>query len=120
MDNKNKPFQNNGDEQPKMPRFNMNWIYIIIAISLAVLFFTGGGESLAQGSGSSKEARYTEFKAYVEKGYADNVVVNKADNTLRMYVKPKHIRTIFNKTAQQVGTSPYLEVQFGSVDELEK
>ncbi len=118
MDDKNK-YQPSDDNQPKMPRFNMNWIYIIVAVVLAILFFTGGGESLAKGAGSSKEVSYTEFKQYVEKGYAQKVEVNKIENTLKMYVKPAHIRTVFNKTAKEVGTSPYITVQFGSVDELE-
>lgn len=120
MDNNKRQPRNNNDDQPKMPKFNMNWIYIIIAVSLALLFFTGGGESLAQGSGTSKEVPYTDFKTYIEKGYAQNVVINKTDNTLRMYVKPKFIRNVFKQTAKQTGNNPYLTVQFGSVDELEK
>lgn len=120
MDNNKRQSRNNNDDQPKMPKFNMNWIYIIIAVSLALLFFTGSGESLAQGSGTSKEVPYTDFKAYIDKGYAQNVVINKTDNTLRMYVKPKFIRNVFKQSAKQTGNKPYLTVQFGSVDELEK
>ncbi|MBM6991980.1 MAG: ATP-dependent zinc metalloprotease FtsH [Prevotella sp.] len=121
MDNNNRQFPNSGgDNQPKMPKFNMNWIYIIIAVSLAIMFFTGGGDSLAKGAGASKETTYTEFKSYVEKGYAQSVVVNKTDNTLKMYVKPKFIRNVFNMSAQQVGNNPYVTVQFGSTDELER
>ena len=56
----------------------------------------------------------------MNKGYAERVVVNKSENTLRMYVKPKFIRNVFNLPAQQVGKNPYVTVQFGSVDELEK
>jgi cell division protease FtsH len=108
------------DNQPKMPKFNMNWIYIIIAASLAILFFTGTGESLAKGSGASKESTYTDFKSYVEKGYAQRIVINNNEKTLRMYVKPKYIRNVFNLSAKEVGSSPYITVQFGSVDELEK
>jgi ATP-dependent metalloprotease FtsH len=108
------------DNQPKMPKFNMNWIYIIIAASLAILFFTGTGESLAKGSGASKESTYTDFKTYVEKGYAQRIVINNNEKTLRMYVKPKYIRNVFNMSAKEVGSSPYITVQFGSVDELEK
>jgi cell division protease FtsH len=121
MDNKNRQFPNSGgDNQPKMPKFNMNWIYIIIAVALAIMFFTDSGRSLAKGSGASREATYTEFKKYVEQGYAQNVVVNKTDNTLKMYVKPKFVRNVFNMTAKQTGTNPYLTVQFGSTDELER
>ena len=111
------PRRNN---QPKMPRFNMNWIYIIVLIGLAVLFFTGGGDSLAQAAGISKDAKYSDFKTYVEKGYAQRIVVNKNDNTLKMYVKPKYIQNVFQQTAQQTGNDPYVNVEFGSVDELDK
>lgn len=120
MNNNKNQLQNNDDDQPKMPRFNMNWLYVYIAVLLATLFFTGGGDMLASGSGAGKEVQYTEFKTYVEKGYAQNVVVNKTQNTLRMYVKPKFIRNVFEKTAKQTGANPYVSVQFGSVDELEK
>ena len=119
MDNNRQTPQNN-DNQPKMPRFNMNWLYIIVAVVLAILLFSGGGDSIARSAGGSQEANYSDFKTYVNKGYAQRVVVNKNENTLRMYVKPKFIRNIFNMTAQQVGSNPYLTVQFGSVDELEK
>lgn len=118
MDN-NRQFQDN-DNQPKMPKFNMNWIYIIVAVVLAVLLFSGGGESIAKGSGASQEVTYTEFKSYVEKGYAQRVVVNTNDKSIRMYVKPKNVANVFKKTAQQAGSNPYVVAQYGSVDELEK
>lgn len=119
MDNKKNPYNNNSDNQPKMPKFNMNWIYAIVAIALAVFVITGGGKSLGNASASQK-ATYSRFKQYIAKGYAKNVVINKDQNILRMYVKPEHIRDVFNLTAKQTGASPYVEVEFGSVDELEK
>ena len=119
MDNKNNPYNNNNDNQPKMPKFNMNWIYAIVAITLAIFFMTGGGNSLGNAS-ANKKATYSKFKQYIAKGYAKNVVINKEQNILKMYVKPEHIRDVFNMTAKQTGTSPYVEVEFGSVDELEK
>ena len=109
---------NQDDQQPKMPRFNMNWIYTVVIIALAILFFTGGGNALATGAGQEKTT-YTKFKQYVAGGYASHVVVNKSESTLKMYVKGKHIRDVFHKTAQQVGANPYVTVEFGSVDELE-
>ena len=84
---------NQNDQQPKMPRFNMNWLYIIVAVVLAIMLFSGGGGSIVKGS-SSQEANYSDFKAYVDKGYAQRVVINKSDNTLKMFVKPQHIRTV--------------------------
>ena len=110
---------NQNDKQPKMPRFNMNWIYTVVIIALAILFFTGGGNALASGAGQEKTT-YTKFKNYVTKGYATHVVVNKSDGTLKMYVKGKYIRDVFHQTAQQVGQNPCVSVEFGSIDELER
>lgn len=119
MDYKNNPNNNDKDNQPKMPKFNMNWIYILVAIALGALFITGGGNNLTSTSANQK-ATYTKFKEYVGKGYAKNIVVNKDESTLKMYVKPEHIRNVFKLTAKQTGPAPYVEVEFGSVDELEK
>ncbi|MBQ6653259.1 MAG: ATP-dependent zinc metalloprotease FtsH, partial [Prevotella sp.] len=114
----NNPQQPNKD--PKMPRFNMGWLYVLILISLAVFFFTDSGNSVASGVTMKKEVSYTKFKDYMAKGYADRVVVNKSDGKLYMYVKPKHIRDVFGQSTQQTGKSPAVEVEYGSVDELEK
>ena len=113
MADNNNPQQN--DNQPKMPRFNMNWIYTLVIISLAILFFTGGGNASA-----SQTATYTKFKQYVSKGYAKNVVVSKPDNSLKMYVKPQNIRDVFGKSARQVGPQPYVMVDYGSLEELDR
>ena len=115
--------QQGGDgNQPKMPKFNMNWLYGLVIAALAVFFFTDGGKSMASGmaSGSSQDATYTKFKQYIDRGYAARVVVNKTENKLRMYVNPKNIRDVFGTDAKQTGANPFVNVEFGSVDELEK
>ena len=119
--NKNNQF-GKGNNQPKMPRFNMNWIYILIIVSLGLFFLSDSGNALATASGNAmkQEATYTKFKEYVEKGYADKVEVNTSEKTLKMFVTAKHIRDVFNMSAQQTGAKPYVSVEFGSVDELEK
>ena len=117
MDNKNNSFNN--DNQPKMPKFNMNWIYAIVLIGLVILFLSGGGDALGS-SGAGQDATYTKFKEYVQKGYAQSVTINKSESTLKMYVKPRNIRDVFSMSAKQVGSNPYVNVEFGSVDELEK
>ena len=118
MNNNSNPQGDN--DQPKMPRFNMNWLYGLIIVTLAILFFTGGGNALLSGSGSATNARYSDFQAYVNRGWAKSIVINKDDNTLKMYVKEQNVRDVFRKSAQQVGPNPYVTVEFGSVDELEK
>ena len=100
-----------------MPKFNMNWIYFIAILALGLLYFTSGGTA---NSSVAKTASYTEFKQMVEHGYAKKIVVNKSQSTLRMYVKPEHIRDVFHQGTSQTGAEPYLEVEFGSVDQVEQ
>ena len=114
MDNKKIP-QNSGND-PKMPRFNMNWIYAIAIAALALLWFSSGGPN---NSSIAKQATYSEFKAMVNRGYASKIIVNKGQGALRMYVKPEHIRDVFHQGTQQTGNDPYIEVEFGSVDQVE-
>ena len=115
MDNKKIP-NNSGDPKMNMPRFNMNWIYAIAIVALALLYLSSGGPS---NSSVAKQATYSEFKAMVNRGYASKIIVNKGQGTLRMYVKPEHIRDVFHQGTQQTGNEPYIEVEFGSVDQVE-
>ena len=107
----------NPKNKPNMPKFNMNWLYIFVIIALGVVFFAGGNGLFPSSAGIDKD--YTTFKQYVTKGYATKVIVNRNDNTLRMYVSPNHIRDIFKKGTQEVGTAPYVTVEIGSVDKVE-
>lgn len=102
--------------KPSMPKFNMNWIYMLIIVGLVVAFFTGQGNSKG---GISKESTYTEFKRLVMKGYASEVTINNEEKTLKMYVKPQYIREIFKAGTKQTGTHPYLVVEYGSVEQVE-
>ena len=107
-----------GGKGPKMPRFNMNWLYTIILIALIALFFSGGGDAL--GGSAAKEATYTEFKQYVDKGYVLSVVANKTESTLKIYINPKYTRDVYKMSAQSVGPNPYVKVQFVSIDEVDR
>ena len=98
-----------------MPRFNMNWIYGIVIIALIALYMTTGREA----SSVTTQTSYSEFKTLVMKGYASEIVVNKNQNTLLVYVKPEHIRDVFHQGVQQTGQRPAVSVAFGSVDQVE-
>ncbi|MBO6144519.1 MAG: ATP-dependent zinc metalloprotease FtsH [Prevotella sp.] len=108
--------QPNNKPQMNMPRFNMNWIYSIVIITLMVLYFTQGNEK----SSVQTKTTYSEFKSMVTRGYANEIVVNKYSNTLQMYVKPEHIRDVFHQGVQQTGKNPSITVNIGSVDQVEQ
>ena len=100
-----------------MPKFNMNWIYGIVIVTLIALWFTGGG---TDNSSVTTETSYGQFKIMVMKGYASKIVVNKEQSKLRMHVKPEHIRDVFKQGADKTGKDPTVSVQFGSVDKVEQ
>ena len=67
---------NTSNKQPRMPRFNMNWIYIMVIATLAFFYFSGGQGNLLQPQQEQRETSYTEFKHYLEQGYVSQVVAN--------------------------------------------
>ena len=108
----------NNKKQPKMPRFSLTWLYVVIAIVLGYLMLSSGGPSLS--GGSSKEVTYTQFKKYVESGYASRIVANKKQGTLVMYVQADHIRDVFKTNNVKQGKLPYVQTDFPSMDKLEE
>ena len=112
--------EENNEKKPNTPRFSMNWIYIIIIVMLAVLFFTNTGGDAAGGEGGiSKKENYFNFKQWVLKGAAKEVVINNDENELRMYVNPEFIQEVFQADVKQTGKNPFLEVEYGAVESLE-
>ena len=116
MDNRNNQIPGNNGPKMNMPRFNMTWIYILAFVVLGLLYFSSGGPT---NSSIAKNTSYSDFKDMVNHGYASKIVINKSESVLKMYVKPEHIRDVFHQGTQQTGTDPYLEVEFGSVDQVE-
>ena len=117
MNNRNTP---EGNKDPKMPKFNMNWIYITALIILVAVWFAGGSKSLGGGGdGISKDVSYLQFQELVKQGYASKIEANKTESTLKMYVKTEHIRDVFGQGTDKTGANPYVNVEFGSVDKVE-
>ncbi len=112
----NKKNNNKKDKKPGS-QISLTWIYLVIAITLGYLFMSGDS-SLLSGS-SSRSATYSQFKSYVEQGYASRIVVNKKEGALQMYVEPAHIRDVFKEQKVNQGTRPYVVVQVPSADKLE-
>ena len=110
--------QNNGNgPKMNMPKFNMNWIYAIAILALGLLYFSSGGP---ENSSVSRTASYSDFKSMIDHGYASKIVINKAQGVLKMYVKPEHIRDVFQQSAKNTGAEPYVEVEFGSIEQVEE
>ena len=113
--------QNQNNQQPKMPKFNMNWVYLLVIGALAFFYLTNGSSEIQkQKEASTGQASYSEFKNFVNNGYANRIVANKSTETLKMYVKPDSIQAVFHKTTAQTGAEPYLSVEYGSNAKVEE
>lgn len=98
-----------------MPKFNLNWVYMLIVGALVIMLFTNTGSNSID-----KEVDYTTFKSYVSKGYARRIEVNKGDGTAKMFVEGKYIRDIFKTNSQKTGSSPTVSTKYPSVDKVEE
>ena len=94
------------DKKPKKPSFNITWIYVIVAVVLGYLFFTGSDSLGTEG----KEVGYSQFKRYIENGWCRKVVMNQKEGTMKLYAKPDHAADIFGHSVTNVGTA-YVETQ---------
>ena len=104
----------NNKPKMNMPRFNLSWLYIFIAMTIAYLFFTGD-----ENGGIDRQLSYTEFKEMVNKGYANKIIAYN-DNTVDMFIKPKYVQEVFKNDYKKVGRNPSLHVEVGSIEALDK
>ena len=109
--------QKNGNN--KKPRMGFMWVYVVIAMALGYLFFVGD-DALPGSAGASKNVTYTVFKSYVENGYANKIVANKDEGTVKMYVKPEHYRDVFKKGVEDAGKQSFVQAEFPSADKLDE
>ena len=98
MDNNN---NNNNKPKVNMPKFNLNWLYMIIALMLLGLWWSNQGNSV------SKSIPYDEFQSYVEKGYVSKVI-GSDDNSVDVYIKPPYIGQVFQPDSNNVGLNPMI------------
>ena len=103
--------EQNQNNQPKMPKFNMNWVYLIAIAALAFFFFSNGSTDIqGEKEVTTGQASYSEFKNFVKNGYAERIVVNKSTETLKMPPLPMpppplilRIRNIHRNTRKRMG-----------------
>ncbi len=96
-----------------MPKFNLNWLYMIILLMLFGLWWSN------QGSSVSKSIPYDEFQSYVEKGYVSKVV-GYDDNSVEVYIKPQFIGDVFKQDSTKVGRNPMITTESPSRDKLDE
>lgn len=107
--------ENNNKKKPgkvNMPRFNLNWMYMIIAMMLLGLYLTNEGGS------TSKSVSYDEFQKYVREGYV-NKVIGYDDNSVEAFIKPDFVKDVFQKDSTKAGRNPMILTEAPSRENLD-
>ncbi len=105
MDNKKK------NNKVNMPRFNISWMYMIIALMLLGLYLTNENSSV------NKQISYDQFQQYVSKGYV-NSVIGYDDNSVEVHIKPDFIKDVFKEDSSRVGKDPVITTEAPSRESL--
>ena len=87
-----------------MPKFNLNWLYMIIAMMLLGLYLTN------ESGTATKNISYDEFQQYVRDGYISKVI-GYDDNSVEAYVKPQHVGNVFRQDSSRVGKNPLITTE---------
>ena len=95
-----------------MHKFNLNWMYMIIALMLLGLYFANGSSSV------SKNISYDEFQQYVRDGYVSKVI-GYDDNSVEIYIKPQYVGTVFKQDSTRVGRNPMITTEAPSRENLD-
>ena len=94
-----------------MPKFNLNWLYMIIAMMLLGLYLTN------ENGTATKNISYDEFQQYVRDGYISKVI-GYDDNSVEAYVKPQHVGNVFRQDSSRVGKNPLITTEAPSRESL--
>lgn len=95
-----------------MPKFNLNWMYMIIALMLLGLYFVNGNSSV------NKNISYDEFQQYVRDGYVSKVI-GYDDNSVEIYIKPQYVGAVFKQDSTRVGRNPMITTEAPSRENLD-
>lgn len=95
-----------------MPKFNLNWMYMVIALMLLGLYFANGSSTV------SKNISYDEFQQYVRSGYVSKVV-GYDDNSVEVYIKPQFVGAVFKQDSTKVGKNPMITTEAPSRENLD-
>jgi cell division protease FtsH len=110
MDNNN----NNANKKPNkvnMPKFNLNWLYMIIAMMLLGLYITN------ENSTGIKSVSYDEFQQYVRDGYMSKII-GYDDNSVEAYIKPQYVKNVFQADSSKMGKNPMITTEAPSRESL--
>ncbi|MDR0732826.1 MAG: ATP-dependent zinc metalloprotease FtsH [Dysgonamonadaceae bacterium] len=98
--------ENKNNKKPNLPKglgsgnnkpfkFNVGWLYGLILVIVAMIFFTNNPAA------TTKELGWTEFQEYAEKNAFGKMTVNTSDRKVTATVKPEFIRQILGQDSAE-------------------
>ncbi|MFV0470813.1 MAG: ATP-dependent zinc metalloprotease FtsH [Paludibacteraceae bacterium] len=111
--------QNNNNKQPqrqdnnKPRKFNFGWIYGIILLGLLVSW-------LFNEENTAKKINWTQFVAYLEKGYVEKVDLYSNNNTLTAFINKDSVHHVFSNTEKTQGGEATVQLDIPSSDSVLK
>lgn len=112
MENKSKP-QGPNNKKPKMIRFNLYWMYSLIAFVLIGLYYMNGDSN-------SKEVTWSEFEEVARDNGIKQIVVYTNKDYLEAYIKDSTAQKVFKTTADKIGKNPKIFTNIPSADAFDK
>lgn len=106
----------NSPQAPKMPKFNLTWVYFAVIASLAIALWWGNNNQ----SSISKEVSYTELKNYITHQYTKEIVVDKVEGLVSITIDAPHILEVFKQSSKEVGTQPRITARYPSADSFDR
>lgn len=105
---------NNINKKPakvNMPKFNLNWLYMIIAMMLLGLYLTN------ENGTATRDISYDEFQKYIQNGYVSKVV-GYDDSSVEAYIKPQYVKNVFRQDSVRAGKNPLVTTEAPSRESL--
>ena len=111
MDNNINNDLNKNNKKINRPKFNLNWLYMIILMMIVGLYFTN------ENGAATKEIPYNEFQQYVKNGYISRVV-GYDDNSVEAYIKSQYVANVFRADSSRVDKNPLIITEAPSREAL--
>lgn len=111
MEEKKKGKDNKPNNKINMPKFNLSWLYIILAGMFFALWIS------SENGSTSKLISYDEFQQYVSNGYVSKVV-GFDDNTVEAYIKQEYVADVFKENAARAKRNPSVATEAPSRESL--
>lgn len=114
MDNNSKPQQPQGSGKPKFFKFNLYWVYSIIAFMLIGLYYLNDSPAV------NRELSWTEFVALGDSGEIKEIVGYKKKQIAEAVITDSAAVRLFDLPIDKIGKNPQITTSFPSATKLDE